>query len=74
MVEKDLNPEMYTFEYYIIAVETSGLYQCVVYRIGGELIRKGENEINSLLKRIAWHNYKNEWNQSMEEAEGYITL
>jgi hypothetical protein len=49
------------FEFYIVAVQTTGLYQTVVYRIDEEYIKQGEEEYLSLLNDIGECYRKDDW-------------
>lgn len=55
------------FNHYIVAVETTGLYQCKVFKIGEKYIEKGENEYDRLLKKIAYHQASGQWSKTQEE-------
>lgn len=55
------------FNHYIVAVETTGLYQCKVFRIGKKYIEKGEEEYNHLLRMVAYHQASGQWSKTQEE-------
>lgn len=51
----------------IIAVETHNEFRSGVIPITNEWIKKGDNEIENLIHRLAWHKHTNIWNMSKEE-------
>jgi hypothetical protein len=59
----------------IIAVETTGNFECQVFNVD-EYLPKGEEEIKSLLTRIKFHKDSNQWKRSMEDilGQGVIIL
>tara|TARA_R110000822_G_scaffold2004_13_gene9615 strand:+ start:5337 stop:6380 length:1044 start_codon:yes stop_codon:yes gene_type:complete len=63
------------FTYYIVAVETHGLYQCRVLKISQKWIGKGTQEMERLLRSIAYHQSTGQWSRTHEEVEeGFIVL
>lgn len=68
--KNDFDITDYTFKWYVIAVETAKLGQCVVYELGTNLILKGLAEIHDLYQRIGYHMISNNWIQSLEEVAG----
>ena len=63
------------FNNYIVAVETTGLYQCKVFKITDKYIEKGEEEYDRLLKMIAYHKGSGQWSKTEEEVlNGYEVL
>lgn len=65
--DNGFNPAEFTFEFYIISVQTTGLGECTVFKIPLEYINDGVDEVKTLLKRIAFHHKESEWRWSWEE-------
>tara|TARA_R110002020_G_scaffold208452_6_gene414196 strand:- start:6089 stop:7189 length:1101 start_codon:yes stop_codon:yes gene_type:complete len=59
----------YTIKCYIVAVQTTGLNECVVYEPSEKDLKKGEKEIQSLIDRLVWHSEKNSWDYPKEYYE-----
>lgn len=51
---------------HVVAVETSGNFNCGIVPISKKWIDKGIEESNSLCRRIAWHSANSEWIRPME--------
>lgn len=60
----------------IVAIETTGNFECQVFTLDESYITKGEEEIKKLINRYKFHKEQNIWNKSMESilGNGYITL
>lgn len=73
--QNDIDLTDFTWECNNIAIETSGLYQVVVWRIPQEWIDKGKKEYQELVQRVVWHIANKEWSYTKEEIEnGYMTI
>ena len=59
----------YTIKCYIVAVQTTGLNECVVYQPSAKDLKLGEVEIQSLIDRLVWHSEKNSWDYPREYYE-----
>lgn len=59
--------ETWEEEYYIVSIETYGLFECHVHEVDYAWIEVGEEERNSLLKRITFHMKRQDWTISADE-------
>jgi len=64
-----LNLADFVIKCYIVAVQTTGLNECVVYEPSEKDLKKGEKEIDSLLERLVWHCEKDSWDYPREYYE-----
>ena len=65
------NPELnWTFEYYIIGIDTTGSYEIRVFRVEQYAVDSRESIIDNALESIAWHQMNNKWDHSREYYEG----
>jgi len=63
------------FDYYMVVVETTGQYECKVFKPADDWIREGNAEMESLLIEIGYHQATGQWDRTREEVErGYIEL
>ena len=60
----------WTFEYYIIGIDTTGSNEIRVFKIEESLVRSRMLTINKALRDICWHQYNNKWDHSREYYEG----
>lgn len=60
------NPMDYDFKTYIVALQTTGLYECVVYEPDNTDLSIAIDEFESLLDRLKWHQDHNRWEYPME--------
>lgn len=56
----------YDIKQYIVAVQTTGLYECVVYEPDSTDLSIAIDEFDSLLERLKWHQDHNRWEYPME--------
>lgn len=65
------NPELnWTFEFYIIGIDTTGTSEIRVFRVEPYMVDSRESVIDNALKNIAWHQMNNKWEHSREYYEG----
>lgn len=68
--ELNENDSEWTFEYYIIGIDTTGSYEIRVFKIDEQAIQSRKNVIENALIEIAWHQANNKWDYSREYYEG----
>jgi len=72
--DKDLNE--YAKETYIVALQTNNSYtsdlpiECKVFKIGEDMLSRGEEEFTDLLTQLAWHFENDLWDHTKEYYEG----
>lgn len=64
------NIEDWTFEYYIIGIDTTGSYEIRVFRIEEFMVQSRNYVIQDALMDIAWHQANGKWDHSREYYEG----
>lgn len=75
-VEWYLNNELtedsfeWTFEYYIIGIDTTGSNEIRVFKIEPYMVKDRKDTIYKALFEIAWHQANNKWEHSREYYEG----
>jgi len=60
--------------FYVIAVQTTDVFQVMPYKIDRDLIDYGKEEIKELFKRINFHLKKDEWIHQKELIESNIPI
>ena len=60
----------WTFEYYIIGIDTTGSYEIRVFKIEPYMVQSRMPVINDVLPEIAWHQSTGKWDHSREYYEG----
>ena len=60
----------WTFEYYIIAIDTTGSYEIRVFRVEEFMVQSRNHIIQDALTNIAWHRANDKWEHSREYYEG----
>ena len=60
------DPMEYDFKTYIVAVQTTGLFECVVYEPDNLDLSIAVDEFESLLSRLKWHQDHDCWEYPME--------
>tara|TARA_R110002050_G_scaffold116946_2_gene233640 strand:+ start:17273 stop:18289 length:1017 start_codon:yes stop_codon:yes gene_type:complete len=60
------DPMEYDIKSYIVAVQTTGLFECVVYEPDSLDLSVAVDEFESLLARLQWHQDHNHWDYPME--------
>lgn len=70
------NINEYKIEVYIIAVQTTGTFQTVVYKLNDITLLNGTSSYMDILNRIAKHKRLDRWDMSLEEIEnnGYLII
>lgn len=63
-------PSKWTFEYYIIGIDTTGSNEIRVFKIEEFMIQSRTSVIHNALNEIAWHQEHNLWDHSREYYEG----
>jgi len=66
MTELGLNYEDFDFKVLIVALQTTGLHECVVYEPDNLDLSIAIDEFESLLERLKWHQDHNRWDYPME--------
>tara|TARA_R110000824_G_scaffold50657_4_gene141294 strand:- start:410 stop:1018 length:609 start_codon:yes stop_codon:yes gene_type:complete len=66
LAELGEDPTEYDFKTYIVALQTTGLYECVVYEPDSLDLSIAIDEFESLLARLKWHQDHNHWDYPME--------
>lgn len=64
------NPLDWSFEYYIIGIDTTGSYEIRVFKIEECMVQSREHVIHDALIDISWHQMSNKWDHSREYYEG----
>lgn len=64
------NPDEWTFEYYIIGIDTTGSYEIRVFKIEEYMIESKNDIIDSVLRDIWWHQTTDQWDHSRDYYEG----
>jgi hypothetical protein len=60
----------WTFEYYIIGIDTTGSNEIRVFKIEPYMVQSRKHVIYDALDAIAWHQANNKWEHSREYYEG----
>lgn len=64
------NPDDWSFEHYIIGIDTTGSYEIRVFKVEEYMIQSRKSVIYDTLYEIAWHQKNNKWDHSREYYEG----
>lgn len=64
------DPEKWTFDYYIIGIDTTGSYDIRVFKIDAKDVESRNNTIHNALRAIFWHQVTGKWDHSREYYEG----
>ena len=64
------NPDEWTFEYYIIGIDTTGSYEIRVFKIEEYMVQSRKSVIHDALLEIEWHQMMNKWEHSRAYYEG----
>ena len=64
------NPGDWTFEYYIIGIDTTGSNEIRVFKINEDDVEARDNTICDALGEIAWHQREDKWDHSRAYYEG----
>ena len=69
--ECGIDPEEdWTYEHYIIAIDTTGSYDVRVFKVSMDDIETRDVTIHDALTKIAWHQATGKWDHSREYYEG----
>ena len=68
--EYNENPDEWTFEYYIIGIDTTGNYDIRVFKIDDKNVITRNDTIHCALRDIFWHQSTGKWEHSREYYEG----
>ena len=68
--ECEEDPLNWTYEYYIIGIDTTGSYEIRVFKIEPHKIQPRMDVIYNALTDIAWHQANDKWDHSREYYEG----
>ena len=68
--ELGYNPDEWTFEYYIIGIDTTGSNEIRVFKIEPYMVESRKSVIYDALDAIAWHQANNKWEHSRAYYEG----
>ena len=60
----------WSFEYYIIGIDTTGSYEIRVFKIEPYMVQSRKHTIYDALDAIAWHQMNNKWEHSRSYYEG----
>ena len=64
------NPDEWTFEFYIIGIDTTGSYDIRVFKIDDRTVTTRNNTIHDALRAIFCHQATGKWEHSREYYEG----
>ena len=68
--ECNQNPDEWSFEYYIIGIDTTGSNEIRVFKIEESAVQSRFDTIVKTLDAIHWHQVNNKWEHSREYYEG----
>ena len=68
--ECNQNPDEWSFEYYIIGIDTTGIYDIRVFKIDDHDVQSRFQTIVKTLSDIGWHQMNDKWDHSREYYEG----
>lgn len=68
--ELEEEPNEWTFEFYIIGIDTTGSYDIRVFKIDEYMIQSRNSIIHDVLRAIFWHQSTGKWDHSREYYEG----
>jgi len=66
----DTKYDDYEVETYIVALSTIEPYECRVFKMSFDHLRRGAEEIIQLMTKISWHWFTGQWDHSQEYHEG----
>ena len=64
------DPEKWSFEYFIVGIDTTGMYDIRVFKIDEKQVQTRNNIIHDALRAIFWHQATDKWEHSREYYEG----
>ena len=68
--ECNKNADDWTFEHYIIGIDTTGTYEIRVFKVEELMVRSRNGVIQDALTDIAWHQANDKWEHSRSYYEG----
>lgn len=68
--ERKVDPNSWTFEYYIIGIDTTGSNEIRVFRVEPYMVDSRKDTIMNAMKAIMWHQENDKWDHSREYYEG----
>ena len=68
--EMNEDPDKWSFDYYIIGIDTTGTYEIRVFKIEPNMVQSRNDVIHNALRQIFWHQATNNWEHSREYYEG----
>lgn len=68
--ERKVDPNKWTFEYYIIGIDTTGSNEIRVFRVEPYMVNSRKDTIMNAMKAIIWHQENDKWEHSREYYEG----
>ena len=70
------DPNSWTFEFYIIGIDTTGSYDIRVFKVDNFKVWSRKDTILNAIKEIMWHQETGKWEHSREyyEGEGFESL
>lgn len=73
---EDIDFSEWKIEYFVVVMETFGIYECGLFTIPQDWITEGFKEYNNLLKRLSYHIKNDSWYDTLEESmyDGKIIL
>lgn len=63
-------PLDWTYEYYIVGIDTTGSYEIRVFKVEPHMVQSRMDVIYNALDAIAWHQENNKWEHSRAYYEG----
>ena len=64
------NPNDWSFEFYVIGIDTTGSYEIRVFKIDLFMVQSRRDTIMGAMKDIMWHQETGKWDHSREYYEG----
>jgi hypothetical protein len=64
------NADDWTFEHYIIGIDTTGTYEIRVFKVEELMVQSRNGVIQDALTDIAWHQANDKWEHSRSYYEG----
>ena len=68
--EMEEDPAKWSFEFYIIGIDTTGSHEIRVFKIGARDVESRNDVIHNALRAIFWHQATGKWDHSREYYEG----
>ena len=64
------DPNNWTFQYYIVGIDTTGSYEIRVFKIDSSAIDSRKDTIMNAMREIMWHKDTGKWDHSREYYKG----